>query len=296
MRIFARVAELRGLSAAARDLSISQPAVSETVARLEARLQVRLLDRTTRSVRMTEAGSVFYERARRTLDEASEAEAAVAALKGGLRGRLRVASPHGLGEVLIAPVLLDLMARHPELTVDLVFNDKLVDPLTEGVDLSIRVGPLGIGDYIAKRLGAVRRSLVAAPSYLARYGTPASPADLRDHAFIRFAGLPPVDRVTLSGPAGTIEVTVRTIMTANHWRPLRQAIVRGMGIGAVQEPIAKEGLASGDFVRLLPEYTFAPQEVHAIYPSARHVPERTKIVVGALSAAIQPALDAPMPT
>jgi DNA-binding transcriptional LysR family regulator len=290
MRVYTRVVELGGLSAAARDLRMSQPAVSETVARLEARLQARLLDRTTRSVRTTEAGSVFYERARRTLDEAAEAEAAVASLKGGLRGRLRIASPYGIGELLITPVLLDLMAEHPELRVEFVLNDRFVDPLAEGVDLSIRVGPVGIGDYVARRLGAIRRVLVASPDYLERRGRPATPDDLAEHGFIRFAGLLAGDRMTLTGPGGTTEVMVRTVLSANHWRPLIRAVLQGLGIGAVQSPMAEEGLRSGDLARVLPDFTLAAQEVHAIYPAARHVPERTKLLVDLLQTALEARL------
>jgi DNA-binding transcriptional LysR family regulator len=290
MRVFTRVVELGGLSAAARDLRMGQPSVSETVARLEARLQARLLDRTTRSVRPTEAGSVFYERARRTLDEAAEAEAAVASLKGGLRGRLRVAAPYGIGELLITPVILDLMADHPDLTVELVLNDRFVDPQAEGVDLSIRVGPLGVGDYVARRLGAMRRVLVAAPGYLAERGTPAAPEELTGHGFIRFAGLIAGNRLTLAGPSGTTEIVMRTVLVANHWRPLRQAIARGIGIGAIQEPIAAGGLRSGKFVRVLPDWAHAPQEVHAIYAAGRHIPERTRTLVDLLGTGLRPTL------
>jgi DNA-binding transcriptional LysR family regulator len=288
MRVYSRVVELGGFSAAARDLRMSQPAVSETVARLEARLQARLLDRTTRSLRATEAGSVFYERARRTLDEAAEAEAAVISLKGGLRGRLRIASPYGIGELLITPVLLNLMAEHPELIVELVLNDRFVDPLAEGVDLSIRVGPVGVGDYFARPLGPMRRVLVAAPEYLERRGRPTVPRDLGGHNFIRFAGLLSGDRLTLAGPTGTTEVTIRTVLSANHWRPLMRAVLQGLGIGAIQAPMAEEGLGSGGLVRVLPDFALAAQEVHAIYPAARHVPERTRILVDLLQAALAP--------
>jgi DNA-binding transcriptional LysR family regulator len=290
MRVFVRVVELGGLSAAARDLRMSQPAVSETVARLETRLKARLLDRTTRSVRTTEAGSVFYERARRTLDEAAEAEAAVASLKGGLRGRLRIASPYGIGELLITPVLLDLMAEHSELSVELVLNDRFVDPLAEGVDLSIRVGPVGVGDYVARPLGGLRRVLVASPEYLERRGRPTKPEALAEHGFIRFAGLLAGDRLTLAGPSGTTEVTMRTVLSANHWRPLMRAVVQGHGIGAIQTPMAEDGLQSGALVRVLPDFALAAQEVHAIYPAARHVPERTRILVDLLQAALAPRL------
>lgn len=290
MRVYTRVVELGGLSAAARDLGMSQPAVSETVARLEARLQARLLDRTTRSVRTTEAGSVFYERGRRTLDEAAEAEAAVASLKGGLRGRLRIASPYGVGELLITPVLLELMAEHPELSVELVLNDRFVDPLAEGVDLSIRVGPVGVGDYVARPLGTIRRVLVAAPEYVERRGRPTAPSELAGHGFIRFAGLLAGDRLTLAGPHGTTEVTMRTVLSANHWRPLMRAVVQGLGIGAIQAPMAEEGLRSGALVRVLPDFALAAQEVHAIYPAGRHVPERTRILVDLLQAALAPRL------
>ena len=230
--------ELGRLPAAARDLGLSQPAVSEAVAQLEARLQARLLDRTMPSVRTIEAGSVFYERARRTLDEATEVEAAVASLKGDLRGRLRIASPYGIGALLITPVLLDLMAEHPELSLELTLNDRVVDPLAEGVDLSIGVG-WWASATTSRNLGAMRRVLVAAPDFLQRRGWPTAPQGLAEHGFIRFASLLAGDRLTLAGPSGTTEVTMRTVLSANHWRPLIRAVVQGLGIGAIQAPAAK---------------------------------------------------------
>ena len=153
MRVFVRVVERGSMSAAARDLGIGQPAVSERIERLEAELNVRLLRRNTRAVSATDAGAAFYERAKLAIEAAGDA---LSAAKEGfaLRGAVRIAAPHGVGEMLLSPVVLLLREHHPELRVDLILNDRVVDPVTEGVEMSIRLGNLGEGSFIARRLGS----------------------------------------------------------------------------------------------------------------------------------------------
>lgn len=162
MRIYVRVVERGSMSAAARDLGIGQPAVSERIERLEAHLGMQLLRRNTRSISVTDVGALFYERSKLAIEAADDALAG-AREDMPLRGTLRIAAPHGVGEVVLSPILLSLRDRHPQLKIDLVLNDRIVDPVTEGVDISLRLGDHGEGSYVARRLGHVRRTLVASP-------------------------------------------------------------------------------------------------------------------------------------
>lgn len=279
MRVYVRVVERGSLSAAARDLGMGQPAVSERIERLEAHLGSRLLLRSTRSLSMTDAGAVFYERARQTLEAAADAVAAVGRDQP-LRGTLRLAAPHGVGEVLLPPILLRLRQSHPELDIDLVLNDRVVDPVTEGVDLSLRLGDSGEGAFVARPLGHVRRLLVAAPDYVERRGAPAGPQDLGGHDFVRVGGLFANGRLPLVTDDGTaIAAPIRIRMSLGHWRPAHALLLGGAGIGVLQAPVCAADVAAGRLVPLLPGYTVPGFDLHALYPVSRQVPPKVRMVL-----------------
>ncbi|MGE8691553.1 MAG: LysR family transcriptional regulator [Achromobacter sp.] len=278
MRIYVRVVDRNSLSAAARDLNLGQPTVSERVERLERHLGVRLLDRTTRSVRATDAGVLFYDRAKLALEAADDAEAAVNLLDGSLKGTLRIAASHGLGEVTLPPLLLKFQALHPELGIDLTLNDRFVEPAVEGVDLSIRVGRISDGNFIARRIGSVDRVLLASPAYLSRFGEPAAPQELITHPFIRIAGMASDNRLRLIGPdTSVVEVPIRTCWRVNHWRPLLDALVGGAGIGALHMPVCASEIAAGRLIPVLSPYRFQSMDVHAIYPARSHMLTKTRM-------------------
>jgi DNA-binding transcriptional LysR family regulator len=284
MRIYARVVERGSLSAAARDLNLGQPTVSERIERLERHLGVRLLDRTTRSVRTTDAGGLFYERARHVLEAADEALAAVASRDAGLQGTLRVAAPHGLGEVTLPPLLLKFQSLHPGLAIDLTLNDRFVEPVVEGVDVSIRIGTINDGNFIARRIGHVHRLMLASPAYLARRAAPATPQELADHPFIRIAGMADDNRLRLTRPDGVaLEAPIRTAWRTNHWKPLLEALLAGAGIGALHACVCAREIAAGKLVPILPRYRFRPLDVHAIYPAGPHLLMKTRAVVDLLA-------------
>ena len=283
MRIFVRVVERGSMSAAARDLGIGQPAVSERIDRLEAHIGVTLLRRNTRSITVTDAGTAFYTRSRQTLEAADEAIAAVAPERAA-RGMLRIAAPQGLGDVVLPPILLRLHARHPDLKVELVLSDRIVDPVTEGVDLSLRLGDGGNGNFIARRLGHVHRVLVAAPGYLAEHGAPARPADLVDHPFARVTGLFNTARLPLTGPRGQhVEAPLRIVWSMGQWRPVLALLRDGGGIGVLQEPACAAELARGELVRLLPDHTVPGFDLHALIPPGRPVPLKTRALLEMLA-------------
>jgi len=290
MRVFVRVVECGGLSAAGRDLGLGQPAVSERLRQLEHHLGVRLLDRNTRSVNVTDVGAVFYARAKQAIEAADDAAASVASFNRKLRGTLRVAAPHGLGETVLPPLLAILQQRHPELSIDLVLNDRFVDPVIEGVDVSIRVGPLGEGAFVARPLGSMRRLLLASPQYLARAGVPTSPTALGAHPFVHIDSLARDGKLRLNGPDGApVMARVRSGWRCNHWRPLREALLAGNGIGVLQWPTCHKEIASGALAPVLTDYPLPDAPVHAIYPASRRVPAKTSAALAWLQAQL-PAL------
>lgn len=282
MRLFVRVVERGNMSAAARDLGIGQPAVSERIERLEAELGTRLLRRSTRALSTTDTGAAFYERARLAIEAADDA-LAVTQPGSALRGTIRIAAPHGLGETLLAPVLLRLREEHPALRVDLVLNDRVVDPVTEGVDLSLRLGDPGQGGFVARRLGHVPRVLVAAPDYLERHGRPSEPVDLADHAFARVSGLFGGDKIALLSPeGGTVIAPIDVALTFGHWRPLHAVLLGGGAIGVLQKPVCIDDLAAGRLEQLLPGFTIPGFDLHALYAAGRPMAPRIKAVLSLL--------------
>lgn len=292
MRVFVRVVECGGLSAAGRDLGLGQPAVSERLRQLERHLGARLLDRNTRSVNVTDIGAVFYTHAKTALEAADEAAASVTSFNRQLRGTLRMAAPHALGELLLPPLLATLQQRHPELSIDLVLNDRFVDPVIEGVDVSIRVGRLGEGSFVARPLGRVRRLLLASPKYLAQAGSPASPAALAAHPFVHIDGIARDGKLHLDGPDGApVTAHVRSAWRCNHWRPLLAALVAGNGIGVLHRPVCRGEVASGQLVQVLPDHSLPDLPVHAIYPSPRRAPAKTATVVAWLESQLPALLD-----
>ncbi len=286
MRVFVRVAERGSMSAAARDLGLGQPAVSERIERLEAHLGVRLLRRNTRAISLTDAGAGFYERCKTAID-AADAALHAARADSPLRGRVRIAAPHGLGETLLPPLLLRLRRDCPQLRIELVLNDRLVDPVTEGVDVSLRLGGPGEGHYVARKLGHVRRVLAASPEYLQRHGAPAAPADLLRHPFARVSGLFNDGRLILRDKHGrTATAAVDTVLSVSHWRPLHALLLGGAGIGVLQEPVCREDLASGRLQRVLPDHQVPGFDLHALYSPEKPLPQRVRTVLALLEKAL----------
>ncbi|MFK0162563.1 LysR family transcriptional regulator [Rhizobium sp. NPDC090279] len=282
MRVYVRVVERGSMSAAARDLGMGQPAVSERIDRLEQYLGARLLTRNTRKLSLTDVGAAFYERSKQVLESADDALTVVNGDQS-LRGTLRIAAPHGIGEVMLPSILLQMRKQHPLLKIELILNDRIVDPVTEGVDISLRLGDLGEGSFIARKLGHVGRVPVASPDYLALHGTPTKPEDLADHAFLRVSGLFNGGRLPLIGPDRQIELAaIDIVLSTSHWRPLHRLLLDGAGIGVLQEPVCAEDLAGGRLIRLLPEFTVPGFDLHALYAAIRPVSPRIRAVLSLL--------------
>ncbi|MGC2944410.1 LysR family transcriptional regulator [Burkholderia ambifaria] len=280
MRIFVRVVERGNLSRAAKDLGLGQPTVSDRVDRLERFLGVKLLLRNTRAVSCTDEGILFYQRSKIVLDAADEARAVVTLGNNIVRGRIRIAAPHGFGEVVLPEILAVIREQNPQLHIDLVLNDEITDPVTEGVDISLRLGQIGDGNFVARRLGYVRRVLVASPLYIEKHGLPEEPTDIVGHPFIRVTGLFNDGQLRLMSSSKSVRPTpINVVVSTSHWRPVYELLLNGAGIGVLQEHVCIDALESGRLVRLLPEYTVPGFDLHALLPVTRPVPSKTQVVM-----------------
>ncbi|TDG09947.1 LysR family transcriptional regulator [Paraburkholderia guartelaensis] len=290
MRVFVRVVERGNMSRAARDLGIGQPAVSDRIDRLEEHLGVKLLRRSTRAVSCTDEGNLFYERSKHVIEAAEEACAAASDRDRSLRGVLRIAAPQGLGEVVMPRILMAIRDAHPKLNIDLILNDQVVDPVTEGVDISLRLGELGQGSYIARQVGHVRRVLVAAPGYLAKTSMPEAPDDLIDHPFIRVMGVFGDGVLRLIDASDCIVTAqIRVVVNISHWRPVYESLLAGAGIGVLQEPVCAQAISSGRLIRLLPQYTVPGFDLHALF--TRPISSKNRTIMTVLEKELPAALE-----
>lgn len=292
MVIFAHVVENQSFSRAATALGLSKSAVSKAIAQLETHLGTRLLHRTTRSLKLTEAGERFHEHCARILVEAEEAELAVGRLDGRPRGRLRVSAPYGLGRKFVLPVVLDLLARHEGLEIDLSLDDSYVDLVASGVDVAVRVGRLVDNSLVARRLAPVRAFLVASPEYLERHGTPQTPEDLAAHRYIRYANTARPDQLSLERGDERVTVKLAGPLMCNHGDTILEAVLAGIGIGVLPEFIGTDAFCSGRLQVILPEWSLPASAIYAVYPQGGPVTPAVRHFVDALHAFASELLEA----
>ena len=284
VRVFDKVAELESFTGAARALGISKAQVSKQVAGLEDRLGARLLNRTTRRMSLTEVGRAYLARARAALEQLEEAERAVQSLQAEPRGTLRVAAPMGFGIRHLAPALPDYLKRHPDLGVDLDFNDRQVDLVEEGYDLAIRVARLADSSLVARRLAPCRRVVAAHPDYWDRHRRPARPEELAGHACLIYAYLANPDEWTFRGPDGPIRVRVRGRIRANNGDALVAAAAAGLGVSLVPTFHCSEELAAGRLETVLDDFMDDHAvSVYAVWPHNRHLSAKVRTFVDFLA-------------
>jgi len=276
---FHSVVKHSSFAKAAEELSLSPSGVSRIVTRLEERLGVRLVQRTTRSLSLTEAGAAFYARASQILADLQDAEAEVQKATAAPRGNLRVTASVTFGRHYISPLLEQLLAQFPELSIDLTLTNRFVDIIDEGIDLAIRIGALTDSRLIARRLCSNRRVLVAAPSYLTRRGVPTTPDELGGHDCIIYTGFARPREWRLIGPAGPVSVDVSGRVATNNFEVLGDTVRGGLGITVGPTMSVHHWLIAGELVRVLPEYQFEPSAIFAVYPSARQLSTKVRAVV-----------------
>jgi len=287
MALFARIVETGSFSRAAEGLKVTQPTASKRIAALERRLGVRLLERSTRRLRPTEAGLDFYERCQRLLAEADEIESSVRAGAQAAVGRIRVAAPMGFGRMHVVPVVNRFLAAHPDASIDLLMNDRFVDLVEEGVDLSIRIANLDDSLLHAWALGETPRLLVASPGYLAAQGTPAAPADLARHRFVVYTYFDDPELLSLRGPAGNSTLRVDACLRVNNAEAMRAAALAGLGIAPLPVWCAAEELARGALRDVLPAWRPPSSRLYVVYSSARYLPARVRLFIDFLAAELR---------
>jgi DNA-binding transcriptional LysR family regulator len=276
---FHSVVKHSSFAKAADELSLSPSGVSRIVTRLEERLGVRLVQRTTRSLSLTEAGAAFYARASQILADLLDAEAEVQKATAQPRGNLRITASIGFGQLYVSPLLELILERFPELSLDLTLTNRFVDIIDEGIDLAIRIGALSDSRLIARRLCNNQRVLVASPSYLARRGVPTRPDELTEHDVVIFTGFAKAREWKLVGPDGTISVAVSGRIATNNLDVLTHAAKKGLGITVGPTMAVNQALLSGELVRVLEPYEFEPSAIFAVYPSARQLSTKVRAVV-----------------
>lgn len=283
MVVFAHVVEAQGFTAAADRLGISKSAVSKSVAALEAHLGVRLLHRTTRKLKLTEAGVAFNVHCAKILAEAAAAELAVGRMDGRPRGRIKVNAPIALGRSLVLPVVLGFLEANPEVEVELKLQDDMVDLVATGTDVAVRVGRLLDGSLVARKLAPVRTFLVASASYLERHGAPETPEDLTRHRFILYTLTPKPDQLALTGPDGERAVVrMSGALACNNGDVILDACLAGLGIGVMPDFIGTAAFCEGRLKVVLPTWHFPATSIHAVYSQGGPVTPAVRLFVDAL--------------
>jgi DNA-binding transcriptional LysR family regulator len=276
---FVALGETGSFVAAARRLARNPTAVSRRVQALEARLGVRLAERSTRSVTLTEAGQAYLERVRPLLDDLKTAELEAAAFaRGEPRGRLRLALPSAFGRLWVSPLLPEFLRAHPQVAIEAQFSNAYVDLLGEGYDLAVRLGSLPDSRLIARKVADRRRMICAAPDYLAQYGVPASPAALAGHACLRFMGKPnPHAWEFLDAEGREHTAPVSGPLASDDAEALVEAGVAGLGVVYATDWLVGRELADGRLVRILADWAI-PDEggVYVVTPSKAGLPSKTR--------------------
>lgn len=279
LQTFIRVVDAGSFSLAAERMGTAKSAVSRRISDLEAHLGVRLMNRTTRSLSLTESGRTLYQRALRLVADLEEAEATVSTHAAVLKGSLRIAAPLSFGLLHLGPAINEFAGRHPEVRLFIDFNDRLVDLVEEGFDLAVRIARLQDSSLIARRITPVREVVCASPAYLERHGKPTTPDELEGHVCLRYTNLPDASWQYRAPDGGSGAVKLSTRLEANNGDYLRDAAIAGIGVVRLPTFIVYKAIESGDLVPLLEEYSWSDISAYAVYPSARHLSQRVRAFV-----------------
>lgn len=280
LQVFVCVVQSGSLVAAGERLGLSASAVGKALSRLEQRLGVRLLNRSTRRISLTDEGTLFYERGQRIVDQVQEAEAELARLSDAPRGRLRVSLP-AIGYRMLLPILPAFSARYPDIELDLDFNDRLIDVIAEGVDAVIRSGELPDSQLRSRSLGPFGFVLVGAPGYFARRGIPRTPRDLEHHACLRykFPGGSQLQQWRLHLADSAAPLVLGSALTSNNLEALIHAASQGLGIAYVPDFVVGGALADGSLVSVLDDFQQERGKFSILWPSSRHLLPKLRVFV-----------------
>jgi len=285
MAVFAKVVELRGFAPAARQLGLTTSAVSRSVARLEAHMGVKLLNRTTRSVSLTELGAEVYPGCARIAQTARDVQALAGRYALAPKGKVRVSAPTAFGEMWVAQQLPAFLLKYPEVEVNLTLIDRMVDLVDEGIDLAIRIASPGAVSpgLVARTLFPMNYVLVASPAYLAEHGWPEAPVQLAEHRCVYLGYGAFQDKLDLERDGQTASVQIRGPLTINNSVGILAAVEQGLGIGLMPDFTAAASLRAGRVNRVLADWQlgggYAQRMVHAVYSPTRHLPQKVRVLV-----------------
>ncbi len=296
MQMFVAIVEAGSITAAAERMNLAKSAVSRRLTELEAGLGVSLIQRTTRRLNLTESGRAYYARCVAILADVEDAEAEVSQAHGALRGRLKVALPQAFGLLHLAPLIQAFMKQHPDVRLELDFNDRQVDLMQEGFDLAIRIATLGDSSLIARRLAPIAHRVAASPGYLARRGTPRAAADLAHHDCLAYSNVRDQGLWNFRGPdgePGQVRVPVRLAASSGEF--LLQAAIADEGLVLLPAFYMHAALRLGQLSEVLADHRWPEPAAYAVYPSTRHLSARARAFIDFLAshlgAADEPAVD-----
>ena len=283
MNAFAKVVALGNFAEAARALGTTRSAVSKAVMELEHVLGVRLLDRTTRRVGTTEAGLAYYERCLDILARVEETEMQVARLHGEPRGVLKLNGPASFGALYLAPAVAEFMGRHPKLKIELTLTDRLIDPIEEGADVTVRIAELVDSSLIARKLAPARRAFVASHAYIASHGAPMEPDDLARHACLTYGHTTMLQRWRIVRDGEAISVPIDSVLCSNSGDVLRAAALAGRGVAFLPTFLIGQDIQSGSLRTVLDRFPQPALTVHALFASNRYLAAKTRAFVDFLA-------------
>lgn len=269
METFVRVVETGSFSAAARALGVGQPAVSKTIAQLEARLGVRLLMRSTRGLSPTEAGQSFYDRARRAIEEADEADLVARGAGAGLTGRLRICAAVTFARLHVIPRLPKFLVAHPGLTMDVILDDRPIDLVEEGVDVALRMGALADSSLTVRKLASAPRLVMGTAAYFAHAGVPATPADLTAHAAVIYVQETGGDSWQFRQDTSELSVRMSGRLRVTAAEGVRAGVLSGMGLAIASAWMFSPELASGEVRAVLTDWSLPSVDLWAAFPTGR---------------------------
>ncbi len=287
MKTFAAVVDGGSFVQAADALDMSKPAVSRHVAELEQRLGVRLLQRTTRKLSLTEEGRLFYGRCKTVLADVEVAEEEITSQSIAVKGLIRVNVPVSFGLWELAPLWPEFMTKFPDVELDITFADRMVDLVEEGYDLAVRIARLPNSSLVSRKLASTRLVLCASPAYLKKHGKPKTPSELSDHAVLSYSLLATGDQWNFDGPGGNVSVTVKPVMRTNNGDTCIAAARQHKGVVLQPSFMVNGDLQSGALVELMPAYRSTEFGIYAVYPTRQYVSPKVRALIDFLVKALK---------
>jgi DNA-binding transcriptional LysR family regulator len=286
--VFTKVVETKSFTGAAEALGLPKSTVSRKLAQLEERLGVRLVQRTTRKLALTEIGEAYYERCSRIVSDVASAEQLVTDMQATPRGRLRVTATVDFSSRYLGTIIASFLADHPEVNVEIDATDRVVDLIEEGFDVAIRFGQLPESSLVARRLCSASVVLCAAPSYIAKHGTPIAAEELYNHDHVLFTPMSRNQIWTLVNGEGSFEFGRPARFASNNFGAVRDVAIAGGGIAVMSDFMVEDDIRAGTLVRVMPGWESRPTDIHAVYPARQNLPPRLTLFLDHLARALSP--------